>query len=909
MILNNLISYYNSCYQSDNRVLSLDNFFSNKIENRIIVEGKEEISNGFLPHTPVDMELAKEIKKTISLYKKEKELVYCSLFILGKTENFNKKITKIAAPLFIYPAEIVLENELYYIKVDKENRRINYSILNQIHEDDKNNTAFFEELHNTIGNRDIDMVMIYEITKIFKKYVDNLVTDQLFTFPDLYSESKIKILLQLKQLEDDVFKIIPASGIGIMQKSNNTRGIINELTEISNSETHSSPLKAIFGFGNFEPNEVQKRGKVPAILNEAQKNVLENASKYPFNLIVGPPGTGKTYTISALAIEQMSKGKSVLIASRTDQAVDVIAQKIETQLNIDGIIIRAGKSHYLKYLKKYLTNILSGYRKSNIKNTSNKIENEINKIQKKIKKLEHEFEHRVDNENKWGEFFANNLNTKNPFKKIKKKYINWKNEISETHWDLIKQLENELDNLNNKTKKYIEQKYAEQIDKTLQKNRNELNTFLKALKARHGVRKEDLFNKVNFGVILKTFPIWLVKMSDIHNVLPLYSEMFDIAIIDEATQCDIASTIPIIERAKFAIFTGDPNQLRHISFLSRSKQNILKEKYNLQDINPEMLNYRDNSILDIISDNVENQQQVSFLNEHYRCLPAIIRFSNKNIYSSALKIMTSKPNIPTNKGIELIKCNGTRNKQGINEIEANKIISKVVELINEEESFVQKNCSSIGILSPFRNQVDYISDKIKETFGIEQIEKHNITVGTAYNFQGEERDTMLLSFAVDNNSHAMAFRHINKQAVFNVSITRARTMQYIYYSLDVKQIKTDGLLRKYLEDFNDKEISNNADSQKDIFAKEVKQELEKFNFKVWIGYNVAGLNIDIIFQKDEVTYGIDLIGFPGDFQEAFSLDRYKMLNRAGLKIFPLPYTYWQVDKDSCIVHIKKFRNL
>jgi len=268
--------------------------------------------------------------------------------------------------------------------------------------------------------------------------------------------------------------------------------------------------------------------------------------------------------------------------------------------------------------------------------------------------------------------------------------------------------------------------------------------------------------------------------------------------------------------------------------------------------------------------------------------------------------MTSKPNIPTNKGIELVKCNGTRNNLGINIVEAEKIISKVVDLVHGEESFVQKNSSSIGILSPFRNQVDFISEKIKETLGIDQINKHNIAVGTAYNFQGEERDIMLLSFVVDNNSHAMAFRHINKQAVFNVSITRARTMQYIYYSLDVKALKTDGLLRKYLEDFNNNENTNIADYQKDIFAKEVKIELEKQNFKVWIGYNVAGLDIDIIFQKEENTYGIDLIGFPGDFQEAFSLDRYKMLNRAGLKIFPLPYTYWQVDKDNCINELKQF---
>jgi len=52
-------------------------------------------------------------------------------------------------------------------------------------------------------------------------------------------------------------------------------------------------------------------------------------------LAIGPPGTGKSFTIAALAVELMSQGKSVLIASKNNQAGNVVADKIEKVLPIE----------------------------------------------------------------------------------------------------------------------------------------------------------------------------------------------------------------------------------------------------------------------------------------------------------------------------------------------------------------------------------------------------------------------------------------------------------------------------------------------------------------------------------------------------------------------------------------------
>jgi len=95
-------------------------------------------------------------------------------------------------------------------------------------------------------------------------------------------------------------------------------------------------------------------------LSEAQTRILDSSAKRPLPLAVGPPGTGKSFTIAALAIEAMSRGESVLIASRMDHAADVVADKIEESLKLDGVCVRARRKNYLRELKGFLENLLSG---------------------------------------------------------------------------------------------------------------------------------------------------------------------------------------------------------------------------------------------------------------------------------------------------------------------------------------------------------------------------------------------------------------------------------------------------------------------------------------------------------------------------------------------------------------------
>jgi superfamily I DNA and/or RNA helicase len=183
----------------------------------------------------------------------------------------------------------------------------------------------------------------------------------------------------------------------------------------------------------------------------------------------------------------------------------------------------------------------------------------------------------------------------------------------------------------------------QRLHDALRRHRREFSAFLQAIRARTGGKQEDLFQKIDFKVLFTAFPVWLANLADIHDVLPLQKELFDLAIIDEATQCDIASSLPILQRAKRIVITGDPNQLRHLSFLSKDRQAALLGKYEVPMDTAELYDYREKSILDFVNAKLTSQDQVIFLNEHYRSEPPIIAFSNETFYGGALHIMTEKP--------------------------------------------------------------------------------------------------------------------------------------------------------------------------------------------------------------------------------------------------------------------------
>lgn len=912
MTLAGIIRYFRDCYEADNRRAAIWNIFHPSVEHRLFVEGKEELLNSFLPFTAIDPERGLAAMKAAYLYRKEKDLVYCSLFVVGWMRAREQEPQAICAPLIIHPVEILEEAPHVFLKLDLNHRQINHRLLDNL-QDDADEKSLAERLAEKLRGGAISWAEAHDAAELLEEALPGLDSSALRRYPELISEAELRKSFQaVKNDRSAPLRVMPGCVAALVKKSLETRGVINELSALAASDSFSHPLRLLFSERPAKTASARQvsLGRVPAALSESQKRALELAATNPLTLVIGPPGTGKSFTIASLAMEHLSRGQSVLIASKMDHAVDVVGAKIEQQLGIKGCVVRGGRKQYLKDLKRYLEQLLSGMHMAQPHETR-----QLAQINRGLAQFDHELdqlERRITKRNRQEGVWGRSLAAPHAgfLDAFKNRYIHWRVAGATPLWQWLNQLERLLHEGIYKTTLLLQLLNRRRLSDALLRHRPEFTTFLQAIRARTGGKQEDLFQTIDFKVLFTAFPVWLANLADIHDVLPLREELFDLAIIDEATQCDIATCLPILQRAKRVVITGDPNQLRHLSFLSKARQAELQEAHGMPPAQTDLHDYREKSILDFVNAALTSQDQVVFLNEHYRSAPPIIAFSNENFYGGALRVMTEKPGAPGGDSLTLRCVNGQRNVAGENEVEAGQLIADAARQIEQERALGPEACHSIGILSPFRAQVDYISRRLAQELPLEAFDKHKILVGTAHTFQGEERDIMYLSLAADAKSHIATLRFLDKADVFNVSITRARVAQRVYTSLDPARLASTSLLGAYLRRIHrphseQQQQPSLPDHPQDDFLCEAQQELTSRGFKTWSRYQLAGITLDLVVTRDGRSCGIDLVGYPGAHESAFPLEQYKMFHRAGLRIFPLPYSRWRLNKDECLEAIER----
>lgn len=290
-------------------------------------------------------------------------------------------------------------------------------------------------------------------------------------------------------------------------------------------------------------------------------------------------------------------------------------------------------------------------------------------------------------------------------------------------------------------------------------------------------RVRELQGKVN-----ALFSCWAITSLSAKNRVPLAPGQFDLLVIDEASQCDIASALPLLFRAKRTVIIGDPMQLRHISALSRSKDVDLQTKYGLLETRAAWM-YSVNSLYDLAAA-VAGPGQIINLRDHHRSHADIINFSNRKFYEGKLRVATRYTHLKRPPGFapgvvwtdvkgRVVRPGG---RSACNREEADGVVRAMRDLLVERGYE-----GSVGVVTPFRAQMELIQELLALDSQVhEAAGRASCLVDTVHGFQGDERDVMFFSPVVSEgvSSGALGFLRSNGN-LFNVAITRARGLLHV----------------------------------------------------------------------------------------------------------------------------------
>jgi hypothetical protein len=906
------IRYLRDCYRADTRGGGIYSLFDRKLDHLRFFSPQDRLLSSVLDKQPMIGERVAATAKAASLYRSEKSLLYMAFPIVGRPAEKGLWPAVLCAPLLVFPATLEtrgVSSDTLDLRLDTGDGWLNTPAIAALLGGDEPAGEGLEALLEKVPEPPFGWEDLYDLVGLLEATVPGLDASALHQFPQLVGRDEVESKLRSARGRRDLRRLcLPACALGLAPNSIETRGTLYELGELAAADRHSQPLRILLGEPPPETGGSALREIFsPAVLSRAQEKVLRSAAEHPLTVVFGPPGTGKSFTLAAMALDHVSRGESVLIAARRDQVLRVLDLKIEELLQAPSFALRAGRKQHLKKLKDRLDQLLGGGRPipgPRIDDTLEVTRAHV-EIENRVAKLATQVRKRSGLEQRWGKAEqASGL--AGLFQSVSQKWIRWQLRRLPDPWQLLEDYEKALDQLSRLTSELLRATIRDRIGEILTNRYRELAGFLKGLRARHSSKQIELLEDTDLWALLGAFPLWLVTFADANRSVPHAPGIFDLVIIDEATQCDLATCLPLIDRGKRLVITGDPKQLRHVSFLSRSRQRSFAERHRLGESDAEDLDYRDKSLLDRASEAIWQQDQSVLLDEHYRSTPQIIEFSNREFYGGELRVMTRRPETVRRPSLELRRIDGRRGTDGANTAEAESLIEELAGWIERERDLSRNTCHSLGVLSPFRGQVDLLARELQARLGLSTIEKHDLLVGTPFAFQGEERDVMFLSLAVDADSHPGSFMFLARADVFNVAITRARGYQYVFCSLDPAQFPVP-LVRKYLEELDNRSSEEPAeDRTRDAFLREVSNVLTARGYQVWPAYEVAGLIVDLVVERDGRTVGIDLIGHPGPYAESFDLERCRMLKRAGLAIFPIPYSAWHADPAVCLQALDRF---
>lgn len=603
----------------------------------------------------------------------------------------------------------------------------------------------------------------------------------------------------------------------------------------------------------------------PFGINLSQQGAVRNAFLSRISIIQGPPGTGKTQTILNIIANAILNKKSIVIASNNNSAILNVQEKLK-KYNLDFLVAVLGskknKENFVLSQTEYPEFSCSELSTKQIKDEIKKQKEKINSVleqQNRLAKLETEYtqysteykhfkenlpENEIDidlktkltkkNSKLLFSLWAYFLNFGDNDLRFKDKFFFWIKFGWECLFLLKKRLRNNIKTIQDcfysnklresereiiEIKNFLkEQKLSDNISRLSDFSLKLLNKSL--FKRIHNKKRKHFSIHDTYSVssaFVEEYPIVLSTLFSLKNICN-NGFVFDYLIVDEASQADLLTSFIAMSCARNIIVVGDLKQLPNVitNDVKDYSENLLKKYPKIS----EEYWFHSNSLLSSITNLYPDAPSV-LLKEHYRCHPKIIGYCNKQFYNDELLPMTQdSQDSDVLKVIQTVKGNHARGH--INE--------RQIEVIKQEVlPFLEKDYS-IGVISPYRDQVTALQKVLAQA----------VEVDTIHKFQGREKDIIIFS-TVDNDVSPF----IDNPNLINVAVSRAVKKFWLVCSNNETD-KNDQIqnLIKYIKYNNFEVTESKIHSIFDLLYKQYTKEREEFLAKhkkvsIYVSENLA----------------------------------------------------------------------
>ena len=661
-------------------------------------------------------------------------------------------------------------------------------------------------------------------------------------------------------------------------------------------------------------------------LNEAQLAATRSGTKQRLTVVTGPPGTGKSQTVAALTSSAVLAGKRVLIASRNHQALDAVEERVggarvvrtrdregERDVSIRDVardlVSHPDPGQATFDLDDGIRGIAELDRRRDVALARRAERRELElRLAGAIE--DSELEPSVS-----GRFSLLKLLL----------HLLWRRSQDRNDDRIVSDLRRQIraigesedpTALGEDIRLRVERLLPAAFDAARSigdERRSEIGRELQDMELA-GTRRlpEDVVETV-----LNARPVWLTTTLSAPARLPLAPGLFDLAIVDEASQADIASALPILARAKRVVVVGDDRQLGFIPSIGVAQERNLMRAAGITSTRGMGIFAQGTSTLfDLgkVQAVAAPEGRAVMLEEQYRSAPEITCYIGREFYDGRLRpaVDEGKLNVPpgSRAGLAWTDVPGreAHAPEGgwTNRAEVEAIVGHLRHILLEE-----RWRGSVGVVTPFNAQAGAIKRALTEELPDEVRAEIALKVATIDSFQGDERALILFSpVAAGAIGGGAATFLARERRRLNVAISRAQAVAHVFGDLGFARTGRVPVLTRLAAIATEPKVRAGDREAGSLWERRLATALADRGLEPVPQYPIMGRRLDFALFAGSVKLDVEVDGrrwhtdADGN-RKADDIFRDAMLRAAGWRVIRFWVSQLDEDMEACVERIER----